>query len=496
MKITAIEIKNYRAFKGVPLKINLHKNGKNLLVYGENGSGKSSLFFALKDFLESAGKRDITQFPFCNLFSNTSDGFIRLQFSDPQATKKNRNPQAKPYEWSDARNETGEQLILEINKTKGFIDYKKLLATYYLQQDAPSVNIFNLLLDNILDHAENDLTRHPFGKEWRDINDTAAKLNKRSPKQKQELIDRIKTFNNGLRVKLEELRSKAKEILDAFGYQLEIELYFGGVEYDAETGKIDKQIVGLTIQFFGAKRDDYHLFLNEAKLSAIAISIFFAALLLQPVSRLRILALDDVLIGLDMSNRLPVLEILDQHFGEYQIFFFTYDRQWYEIVKNHIESQKGMENWECAEFFAARTDDQDLPIYAPESKFLERAKEHLDDNDWKAAAVYARTHFEAKLKKFCDRKNLKVRYKENSKNLSSEDFWNAVKDTVKDKVKEKAVSINWAKLTPQLISDVEKYRNVILNPLSHANWSNVHRREVDQAISTIKQLEAALESIE
>jgi AAA15 family ATPase/GTPase len=233
MRITGIEIKNFRAFKGVPLKLNLGKTGRNLLVYGENGSGKSSLFFALKDFLECTGKQDITQFPFCNLFCNTGDGYIKLQFSDGKAAKE--NPQAKLYEWSGAKNNTSEQLILEINKTKGFIDYKKLLATYYLQQDAPSVNIFSLLLDNILDHAENDLTRRPFGEEWRDIKNTAANLNKRSPKQKQDLIDRIKTFNNGFRVKLEELRSKTQEILDAFSYQLEIELHFGGVEYDAQT---------------------------------------------------------------------------------------------------------------------------------------------------------------------------------------------------------------------------------------------------------------------
>src|SRR5262245_22755776 len=129
VRIAGIEIKNFRAFKGTPLKINLHRTGKNLLVYGENGSGKSSLFFAIKDFLECAGKHDITQFPFCNLFSNTGDGYIRLQFADGQVV--GRNPQAKLYEWSGAKNETNEQLILEINKTKGFIDYKKLLATYY-----------------------------------------------------------------------------------------------------------------------------------------------------------------------------------------------------------------------------------------------------------------------------------------------------------------------------------------------------------------------------
>ena len=52
MRITEIEIKNFKAFYG-NYRINLRKSGKNLLVYGENGSGKSSLYFALKLFLES-----------------------------------------------------------------------------------------------------------------------------------------------------------------------------------------------------------------------------------------------------------------------------------------------------------------------------------------------------------------------------------------------------------------------------------------------------------
>jgi predicted ATP-dependent endonuclease of OLD family len=155
MRIITIEIKNFRAFKGRPLKIDLRKTGKNLLVYGENGSGKSSLFFAIKDFLESAVKKhDITKFPFRNIFCETDDGFIKIQFADPNATKKNQHPQAGIYEWSGLKNETSKQSILEINKTKGFIDYKALLATYFLQQDAPTVNIFNLLIDSILYHAE------------------------------------------------------------------------------------------------------------------------------------------------------------------------------------------------------------------------------------------------------------------------------------------------------------------------------------------------------
>ena len=50
-KITQIEIENYRAFYDKEV-IRLEK-GENLLVYGENGSGKSSLYLALKDYFNS-----------------------------------------------------------------------------------------------------------------------------------------------------------------------------------------------------------------------------------------------------------------------------------------------------------------------------------------------------------------------------------------------------------------------------------------------------------
>ena len=51
MKIQTIEITNYKAFLGTH-KINF--GGKNVFIYGENGSGKSSLYYALKDFFQSS----------------------------------------------------------------------------------------------------------------------------------------------------------------------------------------------------------------------------------------------------------------------------------------------------------------------------------------------------------------------------------------------------------------------------------------------------------
>ena len=72
MRITKIEIKDFRAFYGT-LEIDLHKAGKNLLVYGENGSGKSSLYLGLKLLLESS--------EIASTGEDTSTGFEKIRTS-------------------------------------------------------------------------------------------------------------------------------------------------------------------------------------------------------------------------------------------------------------------------------------------------------------------------------------------------------------------------------------------------------------------------------
>src|SRR3954467_7084244 len=52
-RITSIQLQNFRAFYGQYEPIAL-PNGENLLIYGENGSGKSSLFKALQSYFRSS----------------------------------------------------------------------------------------------------------------------------------------------------------------------------------------------------------------------------------------------------------------------------------------------------------------------------------------------------------------------------------------------------------------------------------------------------------
>ena len=55
--------------------------GENVLIYGENGSGKSSIYNALKDFFESSDKPAL-QFWRNSYADGTGDGSVEVIFSE------------------------------------------------------------------------------------------------------------------------------------------------------------------------------------------------------------------------------------------------------------------------------------------------------------------------------------------------------------------------------------------------------------------------------
>ena len=257
---------------------------------------------------------------------------------------------------------------------------------------------------------------------------------------------------------------------------------FQGITYNREEKKLENQEILLEVDFFNENIRLHHLFLNEAKLSAIAISIYLSSILLlpDPKSELRILALDDVLIGLDMSNRFPVLDILEEYFKDHQIFLMTYDKAWYEIVKQRTAEK----DWKYTEFYFMATDEYEIPVCKEDAPYLEKAKEYLETNDYKACAVYVRTAFEAAIKQYCEDKGLAVRYRENPKDLKSEDFWVPIKMEM-DKTDVLLLDL-------RVVDKIESDRKFTLNELSHASVANIYRKELEDAIDAVENLEDAL----
>jgi len=155
MRIQTIELTNYKAFLGTH-KINV--GGRNLFIYGENGSGKSSLYYALKDFFQSSVE-DIDLSELENIFvaeSKQGKTSIKITFK-PNRHGQNRQ---KTYRFDTSQNDTraaGDTSIRDGNSLKSFLTYKHLLGVHHLKKD-DSINLFSLLVKGVLRHFRYSLT--------------------------------------------------------------------------------------------------------------------------------------------------------------------------------------------------------------------------------------------------------------------------------------------------------------------------------------------------
>ena len=183
MKITKIQIKNYRGFS-TEIVIDLGLDGKNLLIFGENGSGKSTLFHALNNFFGFPLSQTYSKNK--NIFFNLDESYIKLSIGGVEDT-------VNVYELSDLSTPREEDLIIEGSKTKGFIDYKSLLATNYDQRFEDEVNLFNLFFRYILRETLNPISKNLFSEEWSSINNPD-----KNHSSNEMQLKRIDEFNDGV----------------------------------------------------------------------------------------------------------------------------------------------------------------------------------------------------------------------------------------------------------------------------------------------------------
>lgn len=496
-KITSITIDNYRAWYGLyePIKL---PNGENLLIYGENGSDKSSFFKGIQNFFRSSidGAPPFELNIFSILAGNTN-GSINIEFTDFTPYP----PTVDQYQYSvGTASSNNQQFINDTRKLNSFLDYKHMLGVHFTNPEADIVpDLFPLLIENLLGGYNLPATARHIKEE---IGSIVAGLKRKSDSVfYDEARDSIPVVYGAINTLLTDILIEANRLLSTY-FDNNIEILVVDFVFQIKAGRhkeLDK-LLRIQTRYAGQMVPNYNYFLNEARLSAIAICFYLASVLSHPpaATEYKTLFLDDIFIGLDTSNRIPLLRLINAEFTSYQIVITTYDRFWYEVAKDWFD--KHMKNlWVSREMYVHKDEHIsgrppfDITISLPAESYYAKALFYLNTNyrpDYPAAANYLRKYLESIFKKYIPEVEFKNKANENigefPEFISLNDMIIGAKEFL-DKINQ----------SDALITLFKGHTKRLLNPLSHYDPATpIYRQELDDVVNIIPQLQAFLEDLQ
>ncbi len=526
-KIKSITLRNFKYFYGKETeqpqnKIELDKD--NLLLYGENGSGKSSIYWGLYTFLQSAIKDPHSEIEkyfnpednqnLRNRFAaNNDESGIIVEFTAPSGgtiKEVKRNTDG-----SYSINTFQDPFVNRVLVGSDFINYK-FLSKIYDFRNSEHIDLFEMFERDILmfidfeeAYTQHDgtLSTKTYASDWwKFICGASATLpfNGNIVSVSSEEYRRFKNttlprFVELLKRFLHDITQGANEYLqeqfkEDFTISFDTESitceYNKNISQRAKDGKLHKPSIPLKVHFnhdslVEANKQILkpHTFLNEARLTAIALAIRLSILDRRPTlpNSARILVLDDLLLSLDMSHRDKILDILlsPEFIETYQILILTHDRAFYNMCKNRIQDRfdKG---WIFKEMYQHQTDSGiPCPFVPEQSNYLDLAKKYLKEFDYPASANYLRKETERVLKYLLPR-NLSIYFKED-KGMITLQLDNLISNFLKY-FKELGGNI-------EPFTKIKEHKDLLLNPLSHDNTeSPIYRRELDNIIEILEKL--------
>jgi hypothetical protein len=521
LRLAGVQICGYRGFPN-PIAVWLARHdgvgkilgrGRNLLLFGENGSGKSSFGKAIRDFLD---------------FRPTAIAFdeFRYRYTDPPRTDRGvslvfDDSAIDPLTWNPTTRDTAHREFADMARSCGWLDYRVVWRVSEVRL-GDSVDIFRLLVEQILPRCPRGSSTETFGDTWTRIVSAAEKQPIKYGRAwglLATLQADLKLFNDSLEAFLPDLEKQVNALITRFAPWTSIQLgWQGGARYDSRSrsNKFSWGSIRLRMIDRGTPLTKPSEFLNEARLTAIGLCLYLAGMSQSiPPKRMdgssypRLLVLDDVLLSLDMIHRLPLLELLAAHeFVDWQILLLTHHRAWYEIAKQQLR------DWAHYELFAQRVGDYEQPLIVPDVPHLDRARAFLapapggtQPPDFKAAAVHLRTEFELILKRGCEGLQLAVPFRRNPREVTANALWRALQDaelpsfplkvSVENNKGEKIEYWRKEKAT-RVVSTVLRDRvsfalSWVLNPLSHSESIDRYLVEVTDAPAALDELSTAVD---
>lgn len=533
-RIKEVHINNFKFFpESEPIKI----DGKNILLYGENGSGKSSLYWALYTLLESSQKSDVAQIQkyfnklnphsLVNIHATADangvdNSFIKIVLNDDtnfevshQNTAINTNDQAK------------ESLL-----ASDFLNYRLLQRSHSVKH-TEEIDLFPIFEDAVLGYVQfNDTNWHNEEGQTIQLRNAVAIYkvvkdgpDKTYPKKNgdlgypqkgahrvayNEFTGLLERFKQDLSTIIQNINQRVNPIIqEKLKFNITFHLEFEQIEdYRLSEANYSKPVSAIRLII-----DDFNgngpvikpqSFLNEARLSAVALAIRLAILeqRLQDAP-VKVLVLDDLMISLDMSNRDKIVKlILEQYAWFYdeaepiegnrdkghQTFILTHDRSLFTYIKNDILNLPIIkkDTWKLIEMYADDIDEDDPNSFEKPRIFYEQndlaiAVKHYKQHDYPAAANYLRKYSEEMLCKWLPEYCWKDR-ESKDKSHNKMPFQNIL---------DCAINAFWPRLgvVPTQYMELRKYLRILLNPLSHADVGvERYKGEIKQVIQIVESI--------
>ena len=475
IRINYLDIKYFKFFSDTE-KIELE--GKNILVFGENGSGKSTIYWAFYTFLQSSIKSNydiakyftqsttskINEKSLVNIYeSDDNKSYIKLNLTNNSNFCISKDVDAINT------NDKSNTLISNANLASDFISYKYLFRFFnFLHRE--DIDLFPLFSYEILQFLSKDTNN--MSELWNEI---LTLIDSKPRKNNKILNQKLTLFNNHLTEIISDLNIPIDNYLKQFKYNnLKLKLSVEERTYNGKEFIYPK----ITLEIIIKKDDTNEIkiykpqsYFNEAKLTAIALSVRLAITYNKlKNSELKILVLDDLLVSLDMSNRETVLNVItnDKYLKDYQIIILTHEKSFFEMAKRKL-----LFNWKYLEMYEDTSEVFPKPLILQSEDNFEKATKYFKKCDYPASGNYLRKTSE-----------------EIMKYLLSDIFKPSDKDGLDSMINNYIKILKDFKLTiPEDILKLEELTKRVFNPSSHNDLINpLYKKEIEDAIQIVKDL--------
>ena len=400
-RIQSIEVRAFKAFKHLDFKL----DGRHLLAYGGNGAGKSSLYWTLYTFLQSASKDTPSVAKYFddsgmqNLLNVHVTPTERSAAAVVVSIKDEAHTSAAVYSLSNGQHDTkANPDVMKASLASDFITYR-VLSSFYQFRNSQAIDLWPVFEQEILPFAQGTSTKD-ISALWQKIKTTDPYIQSKASgeaawfrKGRYERFDAdIARFNQALKEVLASITNTAQAFYGQHFAELDtrVELVVGltaACTYDRYEHRISMPSIGFEVKLNGKTIRKPQSFLNEAKLTQLALSVRFGATLAHlHDSPMKLLVLDDLLISLDMNNRMKVVDIiLSETFAEHQKIILTHDLGFFNEFKRRIGASHT--DWSFQRFKTV----QGTGITLQEDKSeIQKAEDYLNGNNLDEAAICLR----------------------------------------------------------------------------------------------------------